>query len=404
MVAAGSAIFLCYSLGVLIWLLLAKRKWLYGATYFALAALLIGLPWVGLSLIGGQAGAYLAALSPIATFASMTGAGSAWFAGAMVELPLPSLCVATQFVAGLAVLMIAGAVLSRRLGTRRRAIQTDREVATRILSAASLPSYFERLALKWDNPIAVSTCRTSARAGATLVPPILMGVVTLVALAMALTSPFRVSITPLMVYDASIMASPGWRIVGFVGVAGWGVACLAMALSLGTAFAEDRRRENFGFVLLSPMSSAEIVDGRFLASALPVLYAMIIPSAVGLGGAVLALSPLAAVHWLVNVLWMVAMAGAVGYAALSGALGLTVSDARGIGNALALLVGAELGRWTICAISRASLRSAPPAAQTVGSLLAGALLVAAAVGILFLARSAAHSSLKRLRERDPFAA
>lgn len=403
LVAAMSAIVLCYSIGILLWLLVAKRKWLYSAAYFACAALLIALPWLGLSVVGGSAGAALAALSPVATFAAMTGSGGGWFAGSATELPPASLCMMAQVGAGLILLCLAGLVLARRLGARRMAVPAGHPAR----SAAGLsarPSYFERLAQKWDNPITISTCRSAARSGSTLVAPILMAVAVLMAIATALTSPFTLRITPLFVYDAAAMAAPAWRVMGFVSMAGWAVACLTMALGCGTAFSDDRRRESFGFTLLSPLTAREIVDGRFVATALPVAYAAAIPVAISLVAAILTLSTVGVLHWLLNSLWMATVAAAIGYAALSGALGLTVSDVRGFGNALALLMGVELGRWTVCSISQAALKGAGLVGQIVGTLLAGLFAVTASAGLLLLCRTMAHGALRRLRERDPFAA
>lgn len=404
MLAAMSTILLCYSIGITLWLVLAKRKWLYSAAYLACAAILISLPWLGLSLGGHQTGRYIAALSPLSTFAAMTGQGGAWFAGAHVTLPTAPVCMGLQVATSLGILCIAGAILAQRLSPRTRRWQVTEGATAYPLVEPTRMSYFERLALRWDNPITISACRAAARSGGVLVPPILMAVVVMLAIATALTSPFPLRIAPLFVFDPVAMASPWWRILGFVSLASWALACLFMALGCGTAFADDRRRQSFGFTLLSPLSEREIVDGRFIATALPVLYAATIPAGVTLIAAIATLSPLALLHWLVNTLWMAAIAAAVGYAALSGALGLTVSDVRGVGNALALLIGVELGRWTLCSISQAALKGAGPSWQIVGTLLAGSLAVAASLGILMLCRSAAYGALRRLRERDPFGA
>ena len=401
--SSGAALVLCYSIGVFLWLMLAKRRWLYGASYHAVLALLVGLPTIGLCGIGGAAGGLLAGVSPLAGFAAVTGYGARWFPGALTDLPTWQVCVRSQLLVAGLMLVLNATVLGRRLesGSRRAGVgPATWPVARRV----ETPGLLERIATRWDNPITVQACRLSARSGGAFVMPVLAVLAVLGGVSVALSSPFTPH--PLALWtDFPGGAEPlGWRVAMFVSFAAGLLLAVYAVVSGGTAFAEDRRRQAFGFVLVTPMSDSEVVDGWARAMAMPAVVAVALAAVVSLVGAALAVSAMTLVQWAFMTAWSVFAAAAAGYAAMGGALWRTVSDARAIVSGLLLLGLLEGGRLVVAAISRAAAGTASGSGSVVIAALFGTLTLAGAALVAIGCRAMAHGALAALRRSDPFAA
>jgi len=400
--SAGAALALCYAIGVFLWLTLARRRWLYGAAYYAVVALLLGLPTLGLCGIGGIVGGTLAGLSPLASFAAITSYGAGWFPGALTDLPAWQSCAGSQLVLSGLVLALDAGLLGRKLESWRwRAAHgpSPPEDARRV----ERPGLFERIAMRWDNPISVQACRLSARSGGSLVMPVLTSLAVLGGVSVALSSPFTPHPLALWTDFAPVAEPLGWRVAMFVSYAAGLLLATYAIVSGGTAFAEDRRRQAFGFVLLTPMSDREVVEGWVRSMALPAAIAVAISALVSLAGALMAVSMMTLVQWAFMTAWSVMAAAAAGYAAIGGALWRTVSDARAIVSGLLVLGLLEGARLVLAAISRAVSPLGAGGAVVVAALFGVVAVVGAAI-VALGCRSAAYGALGSLRRSDPFAA
>ncbi len=403
--ATAAAIALCYALGLLLWLLFARRRWLHGSGFLVLLFGLTALPWAGLSLVGGAAGGWLAALSPLSAFAALTGRAGAWFLGSQADLPPWYACAGVQLLAGLALLALDSAVLAGRLRVRQASVGPvgPREVdggASRL----DLLGWWERYLIGLDNPIALQGWRASYRSGTAFAVPTLglMGV--LVGIGIALTVPLGTGITPVLLRADAVPPGQeaGWRLLAFVGAALTCCLPLAAALAGGTSFVDERKRQVFGFTLLTPLTATQIVWGRVWAFALPFGLVWVTALLPLLGGLAVAPSLAAAAQLAACLAWSVLVGAATCLMGLSGALALRVGDAGGSVRALLFWSLLELARWVVVWIARAAQKGLPEMGQGVVALVACVLLVALGGLALLLASAAACRGVRKLREKGPF--
>lgn len=408
MLAAGTAVALCYGLGLLLWLLFARRRWLSGSGFVLCAAGLVALPWVGLSLVGAPAGGWLAALSPLASFAALTGPGGGWFLGATAALPPWYACLGIQLAAAAVLFAVDVLVLGRRLRSRRPTAFASVGVRDTVEPPRFDPlGWWERTLERRDNPIALQGWRGACRSGAAFAVPTvgLMGV--LVGMGIAISVPtVAIGLTTALLRADAVPASAelGWRLLAFASAALTVCVPFAAALAGGTSFVDERKRQVFGFVLLTPLTAGEIVWGRMLALALP--FALVVATGLPAFAAGLVLAPsLAAAAQVVHCLtWTVLVGCATALMGLSGALAGRVSDAGGTGRALVLWFVLELLRWMAVGITRWAEKGLTSTGQGLTALVTAGLLAGLGALALLMAHASAARAIRKLRERDPFSA
>jgi hypothetical protein len=394
------AIVFCYGLGLLLWLGLAGRRWAYRAAFLMVVATLVGLPLAGAGGVGGAVGGWIAAVSPVSAFASITSGGTSWLSQLGAAVPSYGACVGIVTGLALCLLVLDARLLEARLRHRSRGAAS--EPSATVAVTRERPSLLERYAERWDSPVIAAACRGMARTGAHLVVIVLLALGLLVCVGLALSSGVSTGATPVLAKEWTGPSEPlGWRLLQLCAAGGGLLAAIAMGLSGASAFGEERRRQTFGFVLLTPLTDREILEGRWVANALPVGVAYIICIAVSAVGVVLHPSALSVTQWVFNAAWGALVAAAAGYMGLAGSLGRTVSEGNAALSTFVVLGIAEGIGLGVAAISRSVCGAYPSVAPWIASMFALALL---GVALLFVTagRSAALAALRSLRASDPF--
>lgn len=398
-----ASVALCYAMGLLLWLLVVRRRWLFASAFLLMLGCLIAAPWAGLSVASG-AGSFIAGLSPLGSLAAVTGRGGSWFVGAAQELPAWHVCAGLQALAALLLLALDASVLHQRMAARGRMPASQRAAVT--VTAPAGPERcgrWERSLIERDNPLALQGWRAARRSGAALAAPTLAGLAILLSLALASSRALPPGLAPTLLRSDAMRTDPtAWSILALLGGGLSVIGPLAAGIAGGSSFVEDRRRHTFGFVLLTPLTEADILNGRLLALAWPQLAAVAL-CALPLAGAALMAGSLAAVAQLAHSLvWSVLAGAATCYAGMSGALTPRASSAGGGGRAIMLWLLLEAARWVVVGIARTSQNGLSASGQGVVALVAALLLTAVAAVALGLSNALARSTLGSLRRSDMF--
>jgi len=390
--ACACGLLWCYAVGMVLRVTLRARPQAWGgaclvAAIVAVAAVLAADP------VRGMAGpvTWVSPAIPLVLLAPGTSAG--------VSTAL-SACAA-QAGAALALLVVVSAVGLR--GERAGATATNAR-APRMDAAVWSGRLLERLERRWPNPVTTLDLRRSSRTGSAGAMGLvgLAGGVAAVAYALGLGP--EVSGLPVPVCDGTLkgLQDTMQAVVALVPLVA-GLACsYAVARTANEYWTSDDQRKALGAVMLTPLSSRWIAEGKFAAAALPAVAGLLLTMPIALVCAVLTWSVAGPLAFLLGYAWAACTVALAGYSALWGA-STHPRGHGGTGRALSCLVTLHLCHWWYVSAVRSALdlvySPSSSAWQQAGLYLP---VLAIGLGLALVARRGAFLGVERRKLVDPY--
>jgi ABC-type transport system involved in cytochrome c biogenesis permease component len=273
----------------------------------------------------------------------------------------------------------------------------------------SLSRGAERLAGRFDYPVLVKELRASARRGEWRRWMVIGSLIAIALLALALYDSTIitgfVSGFPLRFLPAELDNPNGLSDIRFfcaslmvvvvVGLS-WPIV-LGPPLTGATAFAQERRKGTLGFMLLTPLSNAAIVQQKLAAAVAPMLLALALTFPICAAAALLSLDPMVLWSFLFSYAWLLVACLSGGAIGTLGSLLLPgAKDPQSL-PVLAVLLLQGLKLYTVARLQYLLAGADDKLAITAWYVVP---LVVVEAGIGFLAYAASVAALARTRSRD----
>jgi hypothetical protein len=201
------------------------------------------------------------------------------------------------------------------LFARRRKVTTERWPVSTLPSRPEdglLSRWVERLAVWWEDPVLVRELRVGARRGPGRQWLAKAGVVALVLLLMVAFSPRLIEDVAEGVPVLLEHGNPGERephhfyaslLAVMILTLSWPMVLTSPVLGAST-FSGERRKGTLGFLLITPLSAAEIARGKLLGALAPLLLTLAITLPLAAAAAGLALLPASLWTFLFSYAWL----------------------------------------------------------------------------------------------------
>ncbi|HQK94460.1 MAG TPA: hypothetical protein PLD23_13190 [Armatimonadota bacterium] len=391
-VVCGCGLLWCYAVGLVLRLAFRTRRQAWGgaclvAALAAVAAALTTDPHRGLA----SPATWLSPAVPLVLLAPGTSAGVSTALTASMA----------QAGAALALLAVVSAVGLGSRGRRAAGMLAPPRPA-RATRSGGLVEWLDR---RGQNPVMTLELRRSSRTGSAGAMGLVGFAGGLAAVAFALGLRPDVSALPVPVCDRTLAGiQKAMQAVAALVPLVSGLACsYAVARAANESWTSDDQSRALGAVMLTPLSSRAIAEGKLAAAALPAGIGLLASMPIALTCAVLTGSAAGPLVFVLGYAWAACTVALAGYSALWGA-STHPRGQGGTGRALSCLITLHLCHWWYVSAVRGALDQVAHAPSGSVWQQAGLYLpmLAVALGLALLARRGAALGVERRKRVNPY--